>query len=111
MVNTELMDQQVNESIILRLDTNKQHPEGLPPQTEISETYKLFLEELNKGRIFNKFYKQLQTLRRDIIIDIANRNQSHVAKDLRINPVKMSAIIAMLKEMDEPQVHVTNPGA
>ena len=111
MVNTELMHQQVNESIRLRMGTDKQHPEGLPPQIEISETYKLFLEEINKGRIFNKFYKQLQTLRRDIMLDIANRNQSQVAKDLKINPVKMSAIIAMLREMDEPQLHVTNPGA
>ncbi len=88
-----------------------EYPIGLPPQIELSEAYKYFLQALKEGRHFNNFYKQLITLRRDILLDIANRNQGTVAKDLNINTVKMSAIVAMLKEIDAPQLHVTNPNA
>jgi len=85
-----------------------EYPIGLPPQIQLSEAYKYFIEAIKQGRQFKYFYKQLMTLRRDILLDISKRNQGLVAKDLHINPVKMSAIIAMLKEMDATQLHVTN---
>ena len=102
-------DEEGNEHFILHIVP--QHPDGLPPQVSISEAYKIFLEDLSKGRRFNYFYKQLITLRRDILIDINNRNQGLVARDLMISPVKMSTIAQMLKEMDAPQLMVTNPVA
>lgn len=88
-----------------------EHPIGLPPQIGLSEAYKLFLNYLESGRQFKYFYKQLMTLRRDILIDISSRNQGLVAKDLGINTVKMSAIVAMLKEMDAIQYTVENENA
>ena len=88
-----------------------EYPLGLPPQIDLSEAYKYFIEAIKEGRQFKYFYKQLITLRRDILLDISNRNQGLVAKDLNINSVKMSAIVAMLKETDVPQLHVTNSNA
>ena len=88
--------------------TQFEHPIGMPPQIAISEAYKQFLNDIARGRQFNHFYKQLITLRKDILLDISNRNQGIVARELNINPVKMSAIVAMLKEIDSPQYHVTN---
>jgi len=88
--------------------TTHEYPIGLPPQLHLSEAYKYFIRSISEGRQFKYFYKQLITLRRDILLDISKRNQGVVARDLHINPVKMSAIIAMLKEVDATQYHVTS---
>lgn len=88
-----------------------EYPQGLPPQVELSEAYKYFISQLESGRRFNLYYKQLLTLRRDILLDCRQRSQGLVAKDLQLTPTKLSTIVQLFKEVDSPQLFVTNPNA
>lgn len=77
-------------------------------EPEPSAAYRMFIQDIAKGRRFNFFYRQIITLRADILIAVKDGKQKDVAKDLNINVVKMSAIVAMLREMDSPEYHVSD---
>ncbi len=108
-IDRQLMHDQQIDSIDHRQNYRQtpHHPIGLPPLIEVTEAYKLFMYDLARGRRFRYFYKQLVSLRRDIILDTQIRTQKEVAVDLHMTPIKLSIILQVLKEMDSPDTHVS----
>ena len=88
-----------------------EYPLGMPPQVELSEAYKYFISQLASGRRFNLYYKQLLTLRRDILLDCMQRSQGLVARDLQLTPTQLSTLVQLFKEVDAVQYFVTNGNA
>ncbi len=108
-IDRKLMHDQQIDSITRRQNykPTPHHPIGLPPLVELTESYKLFLYDLARGRRFRYFYKQMVSLRRDIILDTQIRTQKEVAVDLKMTPIKLSTLVRLLKEIDAPDTHVS----